>query len=135
MRRERGIHESVGSIILGFEFVVIGLGSLVAFGLKVASPAWLALLVGGAFVLLMLATIPLLGRRWGIGVGWVLQILAVLSGFLVPMMFVVGLIFLAIWAYAMYAASRAAAQRAAYAASDTPDTQASPETHPNRTEN
>ena len=36
-------------------------------------------------------------RPWGVTLGWVVQALTLLSALVVPMMFVVGLFFLALW--------------------------------------
>ena len=105
LRRIRSVQESLGSIVLGFEFVVVFLGALVIFGLKaVAAP--LALGGGAVLVVAMLATIPLLRYRWGFWIGWLLQLIVLASGFLVGMMFVVGAIFTALWTYCMITGAR-----------------------------
>lgn len=91
--------------MLGFEVIVVFLGALVIFGLK-ALPAPLALGGGAAMVVLMLATTALLRYRWGFWIGWVLQALVLASGFLVGMMFVVGVLFTALWTYCMITGAR-----------------------------
>ncbi|HEU5006949.1 MAG TPA: DUF4233 domain-containing protein [Jatrophihabitantaceae bacterium] len=55
------------------------------------------ILVGLA--VLMIVAAGLVRRPFGIGVGTVLQLLFVLTGILLPAMFVVGAIFAAIWGY------------------------------------
>lgn len=55
------------------------------------------ILVGLAVVMVVAA--GLARRRFGIGLGSALQVLFVLTGVLLPAMFVVGLIFAAIWGY------------------------------------
>lgn len=55
------------------------------------------ILVGLA--VLMIVAAGLVRRPFGIGVGSVLQLLFVLTGILLPAMFVVGAIFAAIWGY------------------------------------
>jgi hypothetical protein len=101
----RSAQRSLGSIVLGFELVVVFLGALVIFGLK-ALPAAYALGGGAVLVALMIVTIPLLRYRWGLVLGWVLQAIVIAAGFLVPMMFIVGAIFAALWAYCMVTGAR-----------------------------
>jgi hypothetical protein len=104
-RRERGIRESLGSIVLGFELIVLFLGTLVAWGLHKA-PA--GIVIGGGAVLIAGAIVAILTlrRRVGVWIGFGVQVLAIVAGIWVHMMFVVGAIFLAIWIYAMYSADR-----------------------------
>jgi hypothetical protein len=104
-RRERSAQESLGAIVLGFELVVVFLGALVVFGLHSLPP--LQALGGGAvLILLMIVAIGLLRYRVGYWLGWFVQLVVVASGFLVGMLFIVGAIFTAIWAYAMIAGAR-----------------------------
>jgi hypothetical protein len=104
-RRQRSLRESLGSIVLGFELIVVFLGALVLFGLK-ALPAWLALGGGALVVVLMIAAIGLLRYRAGVVLGWIVQLLVVAAGFLQPAFFIVGAIFTAMWTYSMIVASR-----------------------------
>ena len=110
--------------MLGFEFIIVFLGALVVFGLK-AAPAPLALGGGAVMVVLMLATIPLLRYRWGFWIGWVLQALVLASGFLVGMMFVVGILFTALWTYCMITGARLdrASHHASEPGADTEETE------------
>jgi len=112
VRRPRGIRESLGSIVLGFELIVLFLGTLVAWGLH-AGPA--AVVISGGAVLVILSAVAILTMRYRFGatIGFVVQILAVISGIWVHMMFIVGAIFLAIWIYAMYQAGKIERQNAA----------------------
>lgn len=104
-RRTRSLRESLGSIVLGFELIIVFLGALVLFGLK-ALPAAIALGGGAAVVALMIVAIALLRYRVGVVLGWIVQLLVVAAGFLVPAFFIVGAIFTAIWTYCMITASR-----------------------------
>jgi hypothetical protein len=123
MRRRRGVRESLGSIVLGFELIILFLGTLVAWGLH-AAPAGTVITGGAILVGLSLVAILTLNRRIGASLGFAVQILAVLSGFWVTMMFVVGGIFLAIWIYAMYQAGKIEARIAAHnAGAATPPTE------------
>ncbi|MGN6126080.1 MAG: DUF4233 domain-containing protein [Humibacter sp.] len=127
-RRQRSAQESLGSIVLGFELVVVFLGALVVFGLH-ALPAVEALGGGAILIVLMIVAIPLLRYRVGYWIGWFVQLVVIASGFLVGMLFIVGAIFTAIWAYAMIAGARLDRRTAAYrAAASNSDTTATPDT-------
>ncbi|GAA2036539.1 hypothetical protein GCM10009740_29810 [Terrabacter terrae] len=87
--------------VLGGQSICILLGALVARALAAtdqgsgASTAhlWVGLGLGA----LCIVAAGLMRRPWGITLGWVVQGLTLLSGLVVPMMFVVGLFFLALW--------------------------------------
>ncbi|WP_348787601.1 DUF4233 domain-containing protein [Leifsonia sp. NPDC080035] len=104
-RRQRSLRETLGSIVLAFELVIVFLGALVVFGLK-ALPAAVALGGGAVVVVLMIVAIGLLRWPAGIALGWIVQLIVVAAGFLVPAFFVVGAIFTAMWTYCMVAAAR-----------------------------
>lgn len=102
-RRARGAAESLGSIVLAFESVVVFLAGLVVFGLKVlpeSIPAWWGIVGGAVMAILMIAVSGVLRHRWGIILGWVLQIIVALASFLVPAIAFVAIIFGGMWAYA-----------------------------------
>lgn len=109
--RQRGVRESVGSIVLGFELIVLFLGTLVAWGLH-AAPAGIVIGGGAGLIALAIVAILTLRYRFGTWIGFAVQILAVVAGIWVHMMFIVGALFLAIWIYAMYSAERAERIRA-----------------------
>lgn len=87
--------------VLGGQSVCILLGALVARGVSAVddggarSTAYL--LVGFGLGALCVVAAGLLRRPWGITLGWGVQALTLLSAFVVPMMLVVGLFFLALW--------------------------------------
>ncbi|WP_374969831.1 DUF4233 domain-containing protein [Terrabacter sp. BE26] len=87
--------------VLGGQSICILLGALVARALAAtdggsgASTAYL--LVGFGLGALCIVAAGLMRRPWGVTLGWVVQALALVSGLVVPMMFVVGLFFLALW--------------------------------------
>ncbi|MFF9685671.1 DUF4233 domain-containing protein [Streptomyces sp. NPDC014623] len=83
------------STLIG-EFFVIGFAGLVAMKSDDLSMAtvWT---VCGVGMLLSVLLCGVITRPGGIQLGWVLQVLLVLSGFFVPMMFVLGVIFGALW--------------------------------------
>jgi hypothetical protein len=116
MRRSRqSVQQSLASIVLGFELVVMFLAALVAFGLKVLS-APVALIGGAVICLVIVATLGLLRYRAGIIVGWVVQGVIVATGIFVPIMFIIGALFAGMWVYSMVAGSRIDREKAAAAA-------------------
>ncbi|WP_454118987.1 DUF4233 domain-containing protein [Microbacterium lacticum] len=103
VRRQRGARESLASIVLGFESIIVFLGGLVLYGLK-ALPGgiepWWGIVIGVVLALLLIATSGVVRYDWGIALGWFWQLLIVLGGFLEPALAVVGLVFGAMYAYA-----------------------------------
>ncbi|MDX3326498.1 DUF4233 domain-containing protein [Streptomyces sp. NPDC057067] len=83
------------STLIG-EFFVIGFAGLVAMKSDDLSMAtvWT---VCGIGMLLSVLLCGVITRPGGVQLGWALQILLVLSGFFVPMMFILGVIFAALW--------------------------------------
>lgn len=102
-RRARGAQESLAQIVLVFESVIVFLAGLAVYGLKVLPEgidAWWAIVGGAVFAALMVAASGVVRWRWGIVVGWVMQIVLALAAFLVPAILIVALIFGGMWAYA-----------------------------------
>ena len=90
--------------------------TLVAKDLSDVSGSTLAVVAGGTALLCVLAA-GLLRSPVGYALGWLVQLLLVLSGFWVPMMFFVGIVFAAIWFVALQQGGRAdaiTAQRLAH---------------------
>ncbi|MEU5654469.1 DUF4233 domain-containing protein [Streptomyces sp. NPDC047737] len=83
------------STLIG-EFFVIGFAGLVAMKSDDLSMAtvWT---VCGIGMLLSVLLCGMITRPGGIQLGWALQVLLVLSGFFVPMMYILGVIFGALW--------------------------------------
>ncbi|GAA1061376.1 DUF4233 domain-containing protein [Agromyces bracchium] len=121
-RRPRSVRESLASIVLTFEVVVVFLAALVIWGLSredggaFGLPTWVPLAAGGVVILGLVITIPLLRYGWAYVLGWALQVLLILSGLLNPAMFVVGALFGGMWAYCMIVGARIDRARAAEAA-------------------
>ncbi|MGI9825178.1 DUF4233 domain-containing protein [Agromyces sp. Marseille-Q5079] len=115
----RSVRASLAAILLGFELIVVFLGALMIWGLTPEDggpfglPRWAPLVVGGAVIVLMIATIGLLRFRWAYALGWIVQALIVVSGFIHPAMFFIGALFGGIWAYCMIAGERIDRERAA----------------------
>ncbi len=117
-RRERGVTESLLSIVLALEAVLVFFVTLVAFGLKVAQPG---VVFGGGAVLfvLLLLTGRLVRYRAGVWFGWALQVVLVATGILIPLMYFVAAIFAAIWIYCVVRARAIERQKAEFAAAST----------------
>jgi Protein of unknown function (DUF4233) len=102
-RRVRGAAESLGSIVLAFESIIVFLGGLAIFGLKAlpeSIPPWWGIVAGTVLAVVMILTARVLRYRWGIILGWVLQVIVALGGFFVPALFFIALVFGGMWAYA-----------------------------------
>ena len=97
---------TLAAAVLAFEAVVIALAIPVAIQVYDASPAragW----GGGAVAVSCLVVAGLLRHRWAYMLGWLIQILAILSGFVVPMMFFLGAMFAVLWFFALRLGGRA----------------------------
>jgi hypothetical protein len=103
VRRPRGAAESLASIVLAFESIVAFLGGLVIYGLRALPEPiapWWGIVAGSVVAVLMIVTTRFLRYRWGIILGWVLQVIVALGAFLVPALAIVALIFGGMYAYA-----------------------------------
>lgn len=97
-RRIRSATESLLSIVLGLEAVLMFFVALTAFGLKALEPV--PAFVGGAALIVALVLVAgLLRYNWGVWLGWVLQAVLIATGFVLPLMFFIGACFAAIWTY------------------------------------
>lgn len=88
------------SSVLSMEFIVFWLAIIVAIvqsHVRVAA----ALAVGGVFAVGCIAIAAMIRRSWAYKAGGALQVLAILCGFVVPAMFVVGVIFAVLWTVAV----------------------------------
>jgi fatty acid desaturase len=104
-RRVRGIRESLVAIVLGFEAIVVGLGALTMLGLKAIDLT--QAIVGGGIVVAVLIAGALLARfTFGLVLGWLAQAAVMATGFIVGAMFVVGIVFTAMWVYALVQGAR-----------------------------
>lgn len=104
-RRMRTATESLLSIVLGLEAALLFFVTVTAFGLKVV-PAAVAFGGGGALFAIFLLAAWLMRFRWGVWLGWLLQVVLIAIGFLMPLMFFIGAGFAAIWVYCFVTARR-----------------------------
>lgn len=97
-RRVRSTTETLLSIVLALEAVLVFFVALTVFGLRALPPA--PALVGGAVLLVVLVLLGRLVRYgWGVWLGWVMQAVLIATGIFVPLMFAIGAGFAAIWIY------------------------------------
>ncbi|WKV15684.1 DUF4233 domain-containing protein [Janibacter limosus] len=108
--------------VLGGRGLVIFFGALASRGLDPARGAVLPAIAGlTPFVLMcvlaVLAVVAagLMRRPFGPALGWVVQVLSILSGFFVGMMFVVGLVFALLYGYCQRVGRRVDREQAARA--------------------
>jgi len=97
-RRTRSVTESLLSIVLGLEAILVFFVMLTAFGLK-ALPAAAAFGGGLALILALMLVSGLLRYPWAIWLGWVLQAALVATGIFLPIMYFIAAGFVAIWVY------------------------------------
>lgn len=91
-------------IVVGSQTLVVFFGALVAYAIAKSqgnADHTAYLFVGIALALVCLVSAGNLRRPWGVTVGWVVQILTIASSVVVPMMLIVGVMFLALWILAL----------------------------------
>ena len=91
--------------VLVAESLVVGFALLVAKDLT-AVPTATLLWVGGGTAAGCLLLAGLLRRRWAYAAGSVLQLVLVLAGLVVPVMFFLGAVFALLWFLSLYLAAR-----------------------------
>ena len=95
----------IAAAVLVFEGMVIFFATLVALDLSEIDDSTLWWVGGAASVACVLAA-GMLGRRGGYLVGSALQVMVVAVGFVVPVMFFLGLVFAGLWFFALYLGRR-----------------------------
>lgn len=124
-RRQRSLTESLLSIVLGLEAVLVFFIALTVFGLHALPPA--VAFGGGAALAVVLALATRVVRwNWGVWVGWALQLVLLATGLLLPALYIVAAVFIAMWVYCFVRARRIDRDNAARDAS----TAASEPQHP-----
>ena len=104
-RRARTVTASLAAIVLATEFLIVVLAALVLFGLGTLPPG-VALGGGGALLVLIGIAALLASRPAGIAIGWVVQVVLVLSFAVDIAVGVTGLIFAALWTYSIIVGRR-----------------------------
>ena len=111
--RNRSTKATLGSLVMVFQSVVVFFATLVGFGLQVyPNPAVIWGVGLGLSVLLMIFP-AVLGKPGTYPLGWILQGAVVCLGIWVPLMYLLGAIFLGMWAWGMIAGGTIDKARAA----------------------
>jgi len=97
----RSVQRSMCAAMLTLQAVVLGLTTPVLISVASVSVAT-ALGVGLGLTAACVVAAGMLRRRWAYGLGWLVQAASVALGFVIPMMFVLGAIFGALWAGAYF---------------------------------
>lgn len=98
MKRQRSTTEALLSIVLGLEAALVFFAALTAFGLDLL-PVGAALGGGAALIVVLLVTGRLLRYPAGLWLGWALQLVLVALGILLPLMYLIGAGFTALWTF------------------------------------
>ncbi len=111
----RSPRRTLAAAIVSLEAFVVFFAGLVAKDLSHLSTGAALAVFGGLAVACLLAA-GLLRRPWGYAFGWAVQVAAVATGFLVPVMFFLGGLFAVLWFVALQQGARIERERAEYAA-------------------
>jgi hypothetical protein len=99
-KKRRSTKVMFASTVLLLEAFVVFFATLAVFGLRRGEfPPALILGIGIALSLVMIFACAVLSKPWGVGLGWILQIVLILTGIVEPMMFLVGALFGLAWWY------------------------------------
>jgi hypothetical protein len=103
--RERGVAETLLSVVLALEAAVFFFATLAIAGLGgIPTPVVIA---GGAGFIVLLIVVAMLQRyAWGVVLGGILQGVYIATGFLHPFMFVIGAVFATMWIWCLVRARR-----------------------------
>lgn len=115
-KKRRSTKVMFASTVLVLEAFVMFFATLAVFGLRRGEfPPAVILGVGISLSVVMIVACAFLTRPWGIGLGWILQLVLILTGIFEPAMFLVGGLFAAAWWYGIRTGirlDREAAERA-----------------------
>lgn len=115
--RRRSIRTMFASSVLVMEAFIAFFAALTAYGVlgrELGDAARTGLLAGGTALALVLGLAPaVLGRPWGYTAGWVLQVVFLATGFVLPTMFFVGGLSVLAWWYAVRTGARLDRENAA----------------------
>ena len=99
-KKRRSTKAMFASTVLLLEAFVVLFGTLTVFGLRRGEfPPVLIFGVGFTLFLVYVLTCAVVSRPWGVGLGWILQLVLILTGILEPAMFLVGGLFAVAWWY------------------------------------
>jgi hypothetical protein len=105
VRRERGVTETLLSVVLALEAAVFFFATLAIAGLS-GIPTPLVVAGGAGFIVLLIVVAMVQRWMWGVVLGGVLQVVYVATGVLHPFMYVIGAVFAAMWLWCLVRARR-----------------------------
>lgn len=105
------VQRSLCAGILGLQAVVLLLTTPVMLTLT-DIPTVLGLVIGLGLTVACVVVAGMLRRPGGMALGWAIQAASIALGLLVPAMFAIGLVFLALWAGAYFLGARIDRERA-----------------------
>lgn len=111
--RNRSTKATLGSLVMVFQSVVVFFATLVGFGLQVYPDPAVIWGVGLGLSVLLMVFPAVLGKPGTYVLGWILQAVVLSLGVWVPLMYLLGAIFLAMWAWGMIAGGTIDKARAA----------------------
>jgi Protein of unknown function (DUF4233) len=107
----RSLRRSLCAAMLVLQAVVLFLTGVVTIGMTdIGAPASLGL--GAGLAVLCILAAGTLGRPGGYALGWLVQVVALGLGFVVPTMFFLGIVFAALWATSYFMGIRLDRERA-----------------------
>lgn len=105
IRRDRGVTETLLSVVLALEAAVLFFATLAINGLTGIPTA--VVVGGGAGAIVLFVVVAMLQRySWGVVLGGVLQVALIATGVLVSVMYVVGVVFATLWIWCLVRARR-----------------------------
>lgn len=113
MRRKKPAKPQFTSTILLLEGVLVLFAALTAYGLQVL-PAGVIWTVAGIMFVVFVVLSRLVTAPGGYVAGSIAQVLVLACGLVIPMMYLLGVVFIALWISAYRLGARIDAERAAY---------------------
>jgi len=111
--RSRSTKATLGSLVMVFQSVVVFFATLVGFGLQVHPDPAVIWGVGLGLSVLLMIFPAVLGKPGTYLMGWILQLVVISLGIWVPLMYLLGVVFLGMWAWGMIAGGTIDKARAA----------------------
>jgi Na+(H+)/acetate symporter ActP len=102
---------SLSATMLALQAVVLGLTTPVMIAVA-GIPASIALPIGLGLMLACIVVAGMLGRPWAYHLGWLIQVASVALGVVTSFMFLLGAVFLALWAGAFFLGAKIDRERA-----------------------
>ncbi len=107
----RSAQRQLSATMLALQAVVLGLTTPVMISVAEV-PVAAALGVGLGLAVACVVVAGMLRRSWAYYLGWLIQVASVVLGVVVPIMFVLGAVFLALWAGAYFVGAKIDRERA-----------------------